>query len=201
LTREHAIGDRPHTIAGLTQAIIDHDLEHAAHIREWSKTRLEKVGPKLILQMALETNRSALLALLDTIPADARETLAVEGTWTARDICGHIADWDEVFVEGIFAMERNERIAWQPMDYGEAWNQAHAAARREEPWARVRKDFIDRRGTVVTELQERVFEPDFSRTLPAPWGGELTFYKWLGAPCEHDAAHIASLIEWFNKQQ
>jgi len=198
LTRKH--GAERYTIAGFAAAIIDHDLEHAEHLNHWKDSRPDVVGPKLILQAALETNRSALLALLDTIPADAREKLAVEGTWTARDICGHIADWDEVIVEGIFAMERHDRISWMPIDYGEAWNQSHAEERREQSWPRVRKDFIDRRGTVVTELQERIFEPDFPRTLSAPWGGETTFYKWLCIPCLHDAEHMISLLTWFRNQ-
>ncbi len=197
LAREHDIDGKPFTIAGLAASIIEHDEEHAAQVDEWKKSRPDAVGPKLILQMALETNRSALMALLDTIPAEARESLAVEGTWTARDICAHIADWDEVFVEAIFAMERNERISWQPDDYGEGWNQRHALERQTHSWARVHKDLIDRRGTIVTELQERILEPDLARTLPVPWGGEVTFYRWLCLPCEHDAQHAASLLHWF----
>jgi uncharacterized damage-inducible protein DinB len=200
LTREHIIGTEPYTIAGLVKSIIDHDAEHASQITEWKKSRPDAVGSKLILQAALETNRSALLALLDTVPADARETLAVEGTWTAKDICGHIADCDELFTEAIFAVERNERITWQPGDYGEGWNQAHAQERRDHTWARMWKDFIDRRGTIVTELQERVLEPDLARTLPDPWGGEMTFYRWLSIPCEHDSMHAASLLAWFQGQ-
>ncbi len=201
LAREHAIDGKQYTITNLVVSIIDHDIEHAGQIAEWKKSgREDKVGPKLILQMALETNRLALLAMLDTISPDKRSALAVEGTWTAQDICGHIADWDELLVEGVFALERNERISWQPGDYGEAWNQAHALERRQHSWARVWKDFIDRRGTIVTELQERVLEPDFPRTLPAPWGGEMTFYRWLCVPCEHDADHAASLLAWFKEQ-
>jgi uncharacterized damage-inducible protein DinB len=201
LAREHAVDGKRSSITDLALSSIDHDMEHAGQIAEWKKSRGEdKVGPKLILQMALETNRSALLAMLDTVPPDERFTLAVEGTWTAQDICGHVADWDELLVEGIFAMERNERISWQPDNYGEAWNVAHAQERRADSWARVWKDFIDRRGTIVTELQERILEPDFPRMLPAPWGGEMTFYRWLCVPCEHDADHAASLLVWFKGQ-
>lgn len=199
LEHRYQVDDKPFTLAGSVRIITHHDAEHTDQILEWKESRPPAIGPKLILQMALETNRSMLLALLDTIPPDQRNSLAVEGSWTAQDVCGHIADWDELFAEAIFAMERNERITWRPGDYGEEWNQTHALERRGQMWAQVWRDFVDRRGTILTELQERLTDADFSRTLPEPWGGEATLYRWLCIPCEHDAQHAASLLAWFRQ--
>ncbi len=201
LTRRYFIGTEPYTITDLARSIIDHDREHAAQINQWQQSRgyPDSVGPKPILQVALNTNRAALLTLIDHVPAGTRATQAVEGEWTVQDVCGHIADWDELFLEAVLAMERHERITWRPGDYGEGWNQTHAQARRAQPWERVWQDFLDRRGTLMTELQERISEADFPRTLPDPWGGEVTFYRWLTIPCEHDAMHAASLLAWLEE--
>jgi uncharacterized damage-inducible protein DinB len=202
LTRVYTIEDRPLSIAGLATSIINHDEEHTPQLRAWkaAKEGGRQAGPKLVLQLALDTNRSALLALLDTIPTSERETTVIDGgVWTAKDVCGHIADWDQVFADVIFATERHTPFTWAA-EYGESWNQAHASERRKHSWARVWKDLVDRRGTIVTELQERILEPDLARSLSTPWG-EMTFYQWLCIPCDHDAEHAAALLAWFRARR
>lgn len=195
------VGASRTSIAGLVTSVADRDAEHAAQIRAWrSQSRADEVGPKVLLQHALDAGRSALMTLMDAVPAEQRDSLPVTGVWTLKDVAGHIADWDEVVVEATLAMEANQRITWEPIDYGEEWNQSHAAARREQTWVRVRKDFVDVRGTVVTELAERVLEPDLGRMLPSPWGGEMSFYVCLAIPCRHDLEHVEALLEWHRSQ-
>lgn len=190
-------GTTRESIARLAVTIADHDAEHSAPIRAWrSASHADEVGPKVLLQHALDAGRSALLTLVDVVPVAQRESLAVTGDWTLKDVLGHIADWDELVVEATLAMQANQRITWQPIDYGEAWNQSHAAERRQQSWARVWKDWVDVRGTVVTELAERVLEPDLARMLPSPWGGEMSFYVCLAIPCRHDMEHIEALLAW-----
>jgi len=185
------------SIASLVMSIVQHDAEHAQHIKAWRpQTRADEVGPKVILQHTLDTCRSALMTLVDTVPLNRRESLPVTGTWTLRDVCGHIADWDALVVEATLAMERNERFVWEQIDYGETWNQFHAAARSEQSWVRVFRDFVDARGTVVTELAERVMEPDLVRALPSPWSGTMSFHVLLSIPCRHDMEHVEALLEW-----
>jgi hypothetical protein len=181
--------------------VAEHDVEHTAQIRTWrSKSRADEVGPKVLLQHALDASRLALMMLIDAVPAEQRNSLPVTGMWTLKDVAGHIADWDELVVEATLAMEANRHITWEPIDYGEVWNQVHAAARCEQTWARVWKNFIDVRGTLVTELAERVLEPDLGRMLPSPWGGEMSFYVCLAIPCRHDMEHVESLRAWYESQ-
>jgi hypothetical protein len=61
---------------------------------------------------------------------------------------------------------------------------------------RVFRDFVDVRGTVVTELAERVLEPDLARMLPSPWGGQMSFHVLLSIPCRHDMEHVEALLAW-----
>jgi DinB superfamily len=184
-------------IASNVMSIAQHDAEHARQIRaRRGPSRPDDVGPKVLLQHALNTSRAALMALMDVVPAPQRESLPVTGEWTLKDVVGHIADWDEIVVEATLAMEANQRITWEPIDYGEAWNQSHAAARRTQSWAHVWQNFIDVRGTIVTELAERVMEPDLGRLLPSPWGGEMSFYVCLAIPCRHDMEHVETLLAW-----
>jgi len=203
LFREHTVAGETWTIAGLAQSLIDHDREHSDQLTSWKKARGPSPvpGPKLILQMALETNRSALLSLLDAIPADERTCLEVNGIWTAKDLCGHIADWDAFVVEVIFKYERHEPIEFPPGDYGEGWNQEHARRRRDQPWEKVWQDFINHRGTIVTELQERINEADLAAVLSSPWSSESSLYRWFFIPCFHDAEHAETLLEWYHRQK
>jgi len=197
LDLEQPVGLDRRNIAGLALDMAQHDAEHVRHIQAWRPTtRPDEVGPKVILQHTLDACRSALLTLIDTVPPDQRETLPVTGIWTLKDVCGHIADWDALVVEATLAMEKNERIVWEQQDYGEGWNQSHAAARRGQSWNRVWRDFVDVRGTVVTELAERVMEPDLARMLPSPWGGQMSFHVLLSIPCRHDMEHVEALLEW-----
>jgi hypothetical protein len=197
LDREQPVGSGRQSITRLAMDIVQHDAEHVEHIKAWRpKTCADEVGPKVMLQHTLDACRSALLTLIDVVPPDRRETLPVTGNWMLKDVCGHIADWDALVVEATLAMEANQRITWEPIDYGEGWNQSHAAARREQSWARVWRDFVDVRGTVVTELAERVMEPDLARMLPSPWGDQMSFFVLLAIPCRHDVEHIEALLEW-----
>lgn len=202
LDLEHPVGSDRHSIASLALEMAQHDAEHTRHLQAWRpKTRADEVGPKVILQHTLEACRSALLTLIDTVPPDQRETLPVTGAWTLKDVCGHIADWDAFVVEATLAMEKKERIVWEPQDYGEGWNQSHAAARRGQSWNQVWRDFVDVRGTVVTELAERVMESDLARSLPSPWGGQMSFHVLLSIPCRHDMEHVEALLEWRTSSQ
>jgi len=195
---EQPMGAGRDSIGSLAMSIVEHDAEHAQHIKAWRpKTRPDEAGPKVVLQHTLDACRSALLTLIDVVPLDQRESLPVTGTWTLRDVCGHIADWDALVVEATLAMEKNERIAWERQDYGEVWNQFHAVARSDQSWNRVWRDFVDVRGTVVTELAERVLEPDLVRTLPSPWGGQMSFHVLLSIPCRHDMEHVEALLGWY----
>ncbi len=197
LDLEQPVGSGHDSIAHLTLSVARRDAEYAQHIKAWRPaTKPDEVGPKIMLQHALEACRSSLLTLIDLIPLTQRETLPVTGTWTLRDVCGHLADWDAVVVEGTLAMEKNERISWERQDYGEVWNQFHAAARSDQSWSRVWRDFVDTRGTVVTELAERVLEPDLARPIPAPWGGTMSFFAWLAIPARHDMEHAENLLGW-----
>jgi len=194
-------GTSSESLASNVVSIIQHDAEHAAQIRAGrGPSRPDEVGPKVLLQHALNTSRAALMALMDVVPAQQHESLPVTGEWTLKDVAGHIADWDEIVVEATLAMEANQRITWEPIDYGEAWNQSHAAARRTQSWAHVWQNFLDVRGTVVTELAERVMEPDLGRLLPSPWGGEMSFYVCLAIPCRHDMEHVEALLAWHAAQ-
>lgn len=185
------------SIISLATAVFQHDAEHTTQIRVWRpQSRPDEVGPKTLLQHALDASRSALMMLIDVVPASQRESLPVTGTWTLRDIAGHIADWDELVVEATMAMEANQRIAWEQIDYGEGWNQFHAAARSDQSWQRAFRNFVDVRGTVVTELAERVMEPDLARLLPSPWSGQMTWYVCLAIPCRHDMEHVEALLAW-----
>ena len=185
------------SIVSLVTAIFQRDAEHTAQIRVWRpRSRPDAVGPKTLLQHALDASRSALMTLIDVVPASQRESLPVTGIWTLRDVVGHIADWDELVVDATMAMEANQRIVWEQIDYGEGWNQFHVAARSDQSWQRTFRNFVDVRGTVVTELAERVMEPDLERRLPSPWGGQMTWYVCLAIPCRHDMEHVEALLVW-----
>ncbi len=197
LDLEQPVGSSRDSISNLTLSVARRDAEYTRHLKAWRPaTHPDEVGPKIVLQHALEACRSSLLTLIDLIPLAQRETLPVTGAWTIRDVCGHIADWDNLVVEGTLAMEKNERISWERQDYGEVWNQFHAAARCDQSWNRVWRDFVDVRGTVVTELAERVLEPDLARMIPSPWGGQMSFFVWLAISCRHDMEHVESLLAW-----
>ena len=173
-----------------------HDASHAADLAAWREAQSPKgqTGPKAVLLATLAAARQELLAAAALVPDRDRASRPVCGTWTLKDVLGHVADWEWVGVEGLRQM-----AAGQPPEVGniadiDAWNQTHYETRRDQPWADVWADLHAAREAMV-EVPEGMGQADLSQSFKFPWGPEGTAYRWLSVYLAHDREHAHDLRE------
>ncbi len=171
-----------------------HDATHAADLSAWREEhKLERgVGPKLILLAGLAAARDELLAAAALIPPEERTSRPVCGHWTLKDVLGHVADWEWVGEEGLRHVAAGRPPGVEHIEDIDAWNQAHAEARRDQPWEEVWADLHAAREALLEAL-EGMSQADLARSFPFPWGQEGTAYQWAVVYLAHDREHAGGL--------
>lgn len=173
-----------------------HDAIHAADLNAWREAQgLEgKVGPRQVLLAGLAAAREELLAAVALIPPMERELGLVCGGWTLKDVLGHVADWEWVGVEGLRQMAIGQPPQVEHVQDIDAWNRAHAEARRDQPWEDVWADLHAARQALL-EILEGMSQADLAQSFPFPWGPEGTAYQWVSVYLAHDREHAKGLRE------
>lgn len=173
-----------------------HDAEHAAQLAAWREGKAIEggTGPKSVLIAALNRARDEFLAGVALIPPTERASRPVCGHWTLKDLVGHVADWEQVGVEGLrdMAAGRPPNIAYIP-DI-DAWNMRHAAARHDESWETCWEDLRDRRRQLLDVLRE-MDQAKLEESYIFPWGPRGTAYEWVRVFAAHDREHAQGLRE------
>lgn len=171
-----------------------HDTEHAEHIAAWREEKAPQVsgGPKAVLSAALNAARQELLTAAALVPPEERTSRRVCGEWALKDVIGHLADWEEVGVEGLRDMAAGRLPQCEHIPDIESWNRAHAATRRDEPWEDVWSD-LHRVRERLASATEGMSEEALARSYRFPWGPRGTAYQWVRVFVSHDREHAKDL--------
>jgi uncharacterized damage-inducible protein DinB/predicted RNase H-like HicB family nuclease len=172
----------------------EHDAHHARQIADWRERTAHKgqSGSKAVLLAALAAAREALLAAVALVPPEERASRAVCGTWTLKDVLGHIADWEALGAAGLGQMAAGQAPYVEHIADIDAWNAAHAEARRDQPWGQVWEDWHSAR-RALRETLAGMSQADLERRYPFPWGPEGTPYGWVAVYVDHDRTHARRL--------
>jgi uncharacterized damage-inducible protein DinB len=179
------------------EMLVEHDREHAASILTWRKAaglEEQRLGPGCVLLAALAAAREELLAWAALLPWEQRDTAAVCGEWTLRDVLGHLTDW-QLFSLDCLAARASGQVAG--LAYGgddDAWNAVHAASRLGQSW-----DVIWA-GLMATHRQlnattAALDDAGLVRPAPSAWDPRDTAYAWVRMCANHDREHAAGLRE------
>ncbi|MEP6984335.1 MAG: DinB family protein [Chloroflexota bacterium] len=172
-----------------------HDAGHMGDLQEWRKTLPESPLPPstVILHAALEAARDDLWATVALIPMSDRETIPVCGAWTLKDVLGHLADWDDWYLNTFSAMigEPTTALSWSADEAdGNALNEKLVIASRKQSLKQVSDHCKAARAALITELQS--ISDDM---LADPYGGEdssyPSAYHCLWAALDHYLDHAA----------
>jgi len=171
-----------------------HDAAHAADLVAWWERRgLERgVGPRQILLVGLAAARDELLAAVALVPPEERASRPVCGEWTLKDVLGHVADWEWVGVEGLRHMAAGRSPQVEHIESIDAWNRAHAEARRGKAWEDVGADLHAARDALL-EILNGMSQADLARSFIFPWGSEGAAYQWVCVFLAHDREHAEGL--------
>ena len=150
----------------------------------------------------IEEGRARIDELLDRLPRAALTDPGVGGgTWSPKDLIGHLASWEEHALDALEAWRRDERA---PID--DLWFTLSTSAlneqavRRKASWSlpKVRADAERMHEELLAAIREM---SDASWRAPATTRGRKPLGARLGAILQgsgsalfaHDAAHVKSL--------
>ncbi|MGC8958456.1 MAG: DinB family protein [Chloroflexia bacterium] len=191
--RRRPIGTYDWSMPGWIEVYVRHEEEHAAGLAEWKRAQVRvTAGPRALLRAALSAGREELLAAAELVSPEERASRPVCGVWTLKDVLGHIADWEAYLLVGLrdMAAGRPPRVGYVPDE--EAWNQAHARARRDQPWETVWADFQGVHQALL-EVLERMDPADLERTFPGVWEPITCPYTWFLPALAHDREHAGDI--------
>jgi uncharacterized damage-inducible protein DinB len=179
-----------------------HDAAHAVELVRWRQRRpresLRNPGPRFVLRAILYAARKEFLALAAMVPASERSQRPVCGTWTLKDLVGHLTDWELVGVGALRQLVAGAAPEFESviLDF-DAFNNANAAARFHQPWEEVWQEFHETRDTFF-DLLSRLPNPQLSRLFTAPWRTHLSAYQWILIWPGHEREHALDLRRALN---
>ena len=138
--------------------------------------------------------REELLAAVDLVPQEERPSRLVCGDWTLRDLLGHVADWEGVWVESLRQLAAGRSPQFEPVESIEAQNQAFFQARRDQSWEEAWDD-LRAAHEAMLEMLQGIDEEDLARSITFLLGAQGTAYRWVRIFVEHDLEHVRDLKE------
>jgi hypothetical protein len=142
----------------------------------------------------IEAADAEVSGLLAGVPEDAWLD-AAEGSWTAKDVLGHLAAWSDLLMDGVEALVQGRADDVQIVDI-DAWNADQVAGRQDWTVEQVRSAWEEALARTL-RLASQLSPVEMSRQRPAPWAEEPTspsdvFDLWLS----HAEQHCAELAAW-----
>jgi hypothetical protein len=140
----------------------------------------------------VEVNR-----LLAGVPEGAWLDVA-EGTWSAKDVVGHLAVWSDLLMDGVEALIWGRADAAETVDI-DAWNVYQIAVRRDWTVAQIQSAWSAALARAL-DLAGRLSREEMDRQSSAPWSDGPTspaavFDLWL----LHVEQHRDGLAAWREK--
>jgi hypothetical protein len=93
-----------------------------------------------------------------------------EGSWTVKDLVGHLAAWSDLLLDQIEALAQNTPDKIKRIDIND-WNEAQITARRDWTVAKVRQEW-EQSTTRARSIIERLPDDMWTRRTPVPWAKE-----------------------------
>jgi uncharacterized damage-inducible protein DinB len=119
----------------------------------------------------------------------------VEGVWTAKDVLGHIASIDQLFVKPLHRYADGGPFEVQVIEDQLAWNDEQAACKRNVSLDAIRGEFE----AIRRELEaaaDRLSAGQWEQGVPFSWGGEGTVAEVLALLAKHELKHAHTIERW-----
>jgi uncharacterized damage-inducible protein DinB len=139
---------------------------------------------------AMATARASLVEALVDLDEAALTGVAIEGDWTAKDIVGHIAAYDESVLDAARKAHHGEAPVWgwdtaASMD---AWNAAEVEKRRGLSLDQALAEFHAVRVALLAELTS--WSAEIGPFGPNTWDEHQSEIGWLAS---HEIDHAAAV--------
>lgn len=146
----------------------------------------------------LAHNRDELLNALATLSEEHINKVAIVEQWTAKDIVGHIAYWEQIILDHVresFTEGKPRPVS--PKDPEEKINARESKKRKGWKWTRVRAEFEHTRQALIDRVKN-LSEMELGFIVPNPWWDHQDEFYSLGEMIQddalsHSAEHIAQI--------
>lgn len=175
-----------------------HDAEHANDLARWRRQWDVPQSPrppasKVILRPFLAAARQEFWALSSLIEARERITRPVCGSWTLRDVLGHITIYEVMGVIALQAISAGESPRFpKTIRRFDTFNEAQVVARQRVDWPQALSEWRAVRKALVTLLDQATDE-GLARAFTAPWGTTISGYQYVFGLAIHEQEHAAAL--------
>lgn len=141
---------------------------------------------KATILQEIQEARAVLTKLVGSIPESRLEEPNAEGTWSVRDVLGHIATWDEVSAERVRELAGGGAPAATPGDFNEREVKMQQALSTERIKELFVKNHVAAMGYLRTLPDEALRRPDVEKQV-------------MGCMAHHYVEHAESLRKWLSK--
>lgn len=156
---------------------------------------------------AVSKMRAARKEMLEALSGLGEEDLlrpnAVE-KWSAKDLLGHIASWDEEVLRVIqaFAMQANPQFSYSISDRSDfaVWNAEEVERRKDHTLEQARIEFENARRDLI-QVVEGLTDQVLMRPKMTSWGKVRTGLELLDEITEHDLEHAKDVRSWRKKRE
>lgn len=139
----------------------------------------------------LRANHARFVATIERIPASRLESHRVCGDWTARDLCTHLAAWNEEITDAIERqLKELPRQPHHPIRDVDAFNARSTA--RPAPWEEVFAR-LDRSVGRAVALAAPLSDAELAAPSTFVWGPTGTLRAHFRGVDEHALEHLPEL--------
>lgn len=134
-------------------------------------------------------------ALVEGYDPIVLETEPAVGSWSVRDVAGHLADWHRETLAAAEHILGGPKPRYHPIKHRQSFNTMSAAVRGTEPWEATAADLAAARDSVLAFLDR--LAPEQVRAIgPFPWGEVGRLQRLIQELIDHVDEHAAQIEEW-----
>jgi uncharacterized damage-inducible protein DinB/predicted RNase H-like HicB family nuclease len=180
------------TARKVMRRLLEHEREHAAHIREI----LREWRQHLLARLAAE--RAVLLWQLRGLDEETVCHQPVSQGWTAKDLLAHVGHWDAVHTERMANVKDGRIGDVQPVGGAEEMDELNAELHERDksvPLEQVVASCLKERNDYLAMLA-KIPDALWHGQVNMPWGWRTRMRVWTSWRHRHDAAHAKDLVAW-----
>jgi uncharacterized damage-inducible protein DinB len=144
---------------------------------------------------SLVESRQALHQAIEGLSEEQMTQVQVEGTWTVKDVIGHVSAWEELLAQPMRGYAEGGVFACDVIADYLAFNDEDAARKRDVPLDEILSQATAVRQDLVAAANELSAE-QLEAEVTYPWGSTGTVMQGLSGLAVHEMEHAGAIQEW-----
>lgn len=135
------------------------------------------------------------IEMVDGFDPVVLETEPAVGSWSVRDVAGHLADWQNEMLDAAEHILGGPKPKHHPIKHGQSYNMIQAAVRGTDSWETAAADLHASYERALAFLDR--LSPEQLRAIgPYPWGEVGSLGKLIEELVLHLDEHGEQIVEW-----